>query len=590
LINFNEQNLKTMKKYLLSTVAIATLTMSALAQPACKVLFPASIAGNKTFTWADPTSWGQTPDFNIPGVFVEDTLAFVEDGTPGLNAQGNPKSQEGCNPLINGVDVAGKIAVCYRGTCEFGAKAMNAQNAGAVAVIIINRDPEAVGMGAGAQGANVTIPVVMITSVDGANIKAEMQNGPVVMFLGNKQGLNPNDLSTNTGVARIKNFAGSNSRIENGFTPAIEIYNVGNQAQSAVSVRCLISGPGGIPVYDQTAGPISMAAGDTVYIQTGNPYSFPAFSLPIYPNGDYTMSYTISLGANTDDDMSDNMLSYGFKMNDEYVSLSRLDANNDPIATSFPSNSTASYKACMSFRDANASNSKIGGYKFVPEADTAAVDMAGEEILFKVFTWSDSSVLDYNELTEVFNEAIYLTDDNDTRQVKTVDLDQSFFLDDNQLYLICLETANGVDIAFGFDNTIDYSGNTAITGISTSPIEVFPSGAAGLTWYGGGWSGTTALSLALNVVALNAGIDEVVAASVNVFPNPTQNEVSLNSSVKGAATVVVSDLAGKAVASKAVNFGNGSVQMTTEGLEAGMYVFNIQFENGQQARVNVVKN
>ena len=46
---------------------------------------------------------------------------FAEDGTTGLNPQGNPISQEGCNPLIN--DLTGKIAVIWRNTCEFGAKA-----------------------------------------------------------------------------------------------------------------------------------------------------------------------------------------------------------------------------------------------------------------------------------------------------------------------------------------------------------------------------------------------------------------------------------------------------------------------------------
>ena len=64
----------------------------------------------------------------------------------------------------------------YRNTCEFGAKALNAQNAGAEAVVIINRDPEAIGMGAGADGLNVTIPVYMITSEDGVMIKTAMND------------------------------------------------------------------------------------------------------------------------------------------------------------------------------------------------------------------------------------------------------------------------------------------------------------------------------------------------------------------------------------------------------------------------------
>ena len=65
-----------MKKYLLSALALGTFTMQALAQPSCKVTSPASIAGNLTFTWGDPTAWGQTPDHDLPGMFVQDTVMF----------------------------------------------------------------------------------------------------------------------------------------------------------------------------------------------------------------------------------------------------------------------------------------------------------------------------------------------------------------------------------------------------------------------------------------------------------------------------------------------------------------------------------
>ena len=107
---------------------------------------------------------------------------LADDGTTGLNPQGNPLSAEACNPLVN--DLTGKIAIVYRNTCEFGTKAFNAQTAGAIGIIILNRDPEVVGMGGGADGLNVTIPTVMMTSADGLLLTNEMQNGEVVMFMG----------------------------------------------------------------------------------------------------------------------------------------------------------------------------------------------------------------------------------------------------------------------------------------------------------------------------------------------------------------------------------------------------------------------
>ena len=49
--------------------------------------------------------------------------------------------------MIN--DLTGKIAVLYRNSCDFATKAWNAQVAGAVAVIVINREDDvALGMSA----------------------------------------------------------------------------------------------------------------------------------------------------------------------------------------------------------------------------------------------------------------------------------------------------------------------------------------------------------------------------------------------------------------------------------------------------------
>jgi hypothetical protein len=176
-----------MKKILL-TIAVIGAGFMAQAQVICSVQAPAGIAGNYEFTWADPSGgdWA-TPDFLIPGTYIVDTLMMVNDGSAGLNPQGNPLSAEGCNPLIN--DLTGKIAVIYRNTCEFGAKAYNAQVAGAIGVIIINREPGVIEMGGGAQGINVTIPVAFVSDATGALMVNAMATGDVVVFLGNKTGL-----------------------------------------------------------------------------------------------------------------------------------------------------------------------------------------------------------------------------------------------------------------------------------------------------------------------------------------------------------------------------------------------------------------
>jgi len=79
---------------------------------------------------------------------------------------------DGCTAITSAV--AGKIAVINRGTCEFGLKALNAQKAKAVAVIIANNQggTTVIPMGAGAVGSKVKIAALMISQNDGAALKA----------------------------------------------------------------------------------------------------------------------------------------------------------------------------------------------------------------------------------------------------------------------------------------------------------------------------------------------------------------------------------------------------------------------------------
>lgn len=96
-------------------------------------------------------------------------LILVDDGS------GN---SEGCNALINGADLSGKVALVDRGNCQFGTKALNAQNAGAIGVLVVNNVAGGpAGMSAGTDGGMVTIPAFMISQADGNIIRAEITNG-----------------------------------------------------------------------------------------------------------------------------------------------------------------------------------------------------------------------------------------------------------------------------------------------------------------------------------------------------------------------------------------------------------------------------
>ena len=115
-----------------------------------KVDAPANVAG--TIETTTSNGWGGA----ITPVPVSGLVEIVDDGTA--------QPTLGCNPLTN--DLTGKIALVDRQVCEFGKKALNAQNKGAIACIICNFEDALLGMGAGAVGGQVTIPVVMIKKPD----------------------------------------------------------------------------------------------------------------------------------------------------------------------------------------------------------------------------------------------------------------------------------------------------------------------------------------------------------------------------------------------------------------------------------------
>lgn len=73
--------------------------------------------------------------------------------------------------------VSGKIAIVKRGSCEFGTKALNMANAGALGMILVNNASEGViAMGAGVNGASVplTFPAVSVGITNGNNIIAAL--------------------------------------------------------------------------------------------------------------------------------------------------------------------------------------------------------------------------------------------------------------------------------------------------------------------------------------------------------------------------------------------------------------------------------
>ncbi|WP_299434193.1 T9SS type B sorting domain-containing protein [uncultured Aquimarina sp.] len=80
---------------------------------------------------------------------------------------GSGTTEDGCQGLVNAAAVNGNIAVIRRGSCSFTQKVLNAQNAGAIAVVIVNNDGGNGTLTMTGTGTGITIPAVMIDNGNG---------------------------------------------------------------------------------------------------------------------------------------------------------------------------------------------------------------------------------------------------------------------------------------------------------------------------------------------------------------------------------------------------------------------------------------
>lgn len=129
-------------------------------KPLLRVNSPATVAGDYD---VGLPSFG--PALGTPGVTGD--VVLVNDGT------GVPTN--GCEPILN--DVNGKIAFVDRGGCTFTIKVKNAQDAGAIGVVVADSVPGCPALGMSGTDPTIVIPTVRLTNDDGQTIKTQLVTG-----------------------------------------------------------------------------------------------------------------------------------------------------------------------------------------------------------------------------------------------------------------------------------------------------------------------------------------------------------------------------------------------------------------------------
>ncbi|MDT4952349.1 MAG: hypothetical protein QOJ02_487 [Acidobacteriota bacterium] len=118
------------------------------------------------------------PPSSIAGSYQVGTADFGPSLTSsGVTANvGQASPTDGCT-AITSASVSGKIALIDRGNCNFVSKVKNAQNAGAVGVIIADNTTGNPPPGMTGTDSTIIIPTVSITQADGNTIKAQLSSG-----------------------------------------------------------------------------------------------------------------------------------------------------------------------------------------------------------------------------------------------------------------------------------------------------------------------------------------------------------------------------------------------------------------------------
>ncbi len=571
------------------------LVGQAFSQVSFSIIEPASIAGGYDFTSnGDGTNWG-LPNLLNPADAVLDTVMIVDDGTPGINAQGVPFANEGCNTLIN--DLTGKIAFVYRydgvssNVCWYGTKVLMAEQAGAVGVIMVNREDALINVPGTTDGPLTSIPFAFISKTDGEIIRQKLDNGEdVIAFIGNKLGLYNDDVGiideTTLGPVQTATPASTaTSATEFGFDVGTQIYNYGINVQNNVNITATVNGPAG--TWTETAGPFTIAPGDSVDVFTGGTNNMAAYSQGSYPTGMYTLTYDVDIGT-TDEADYDNSLSYKFFVSDTIFSYGPIDEN-----TMLPVNN-ANYRAgqaenttCLVYDNPNGSRIAVEGMYFSAVTGyQSGVSLAGEEMAMTIYRWEDVFTdlndpnLDFAALTTLgFGYYYYPADLQDSVVYGALDFPVQF--EDNQRFLACLQNTNG-SVYIGFDTRMDYTRNVNHYLQPMVPV------ADNTGFYALGFGTNITPATSLKVFEVVVGIDEVEIPELNLYPNPATDQllISINSDMTGSLQVM--DMSGRIL--KEIDLHQEHVKsIDIDDLSAGAYLVVLQGDNGVKTERKFLK-
>lgn len=492
--------------------------------------------------------------------------------------------------LINAAQIAGRVAVLYRGSCEFGTKALAAQRAGAVACIIVNNQTTMINLAGGGNGLNVTIPVILITQADGARLRPFIDSGDSTnILIGQKRGFFANDFGfSGTGsIIRPIDWSVPFTQAERPGDYVLKlganVANFGQNAQTNVNlnIRVDFTNPAGVTstIYNQT-GTLASLPKDSIRLITT-----PDLDLNATGKGRYSIRYEAT-AANTDQFDGDNVNNQILVLSDSIYSKARVDSLGRPLLSGGirPSDATAGpYDFGIWFYAKRGHRVKVDKVKFAFVAN-AGIQLINETVVAKVQQWIDANTnnaIDPGELLEM-GEGFYLYTDslgsNSVREVAITDINTNqpgVRLDSNGVYVISVAyTGIQTGIFTCVDPVMDYTSSRPLYDNQfISPVFV-------ATWNPNGFGPTRvpSISAVTSIITNTSSVEnrERNDLNIRVYPNPARNDVYVRLSAEsmiGKVNYEVMDITGRVVMSgeKMIDGMSDQINLSVASLQQGVY-------------------
>lgn len=550
-----------MKKFvtLLATLALVFLSVATFAQDNLEIYV------NGTLVEAGPPA----ADFGgnlAAGESISGELAIVE----AANAANDTLAQQGCDSLINPMEIEGKIAVIRRGSCFFSDKVWYAQQAGAIAAIICNANPGegVITMGSGGDFAGLAeIPSGMISFEDCETILQDLANGT------------PVDVSMRVpafyGAINSYSYHTPQSQIIPIDNIQVNIVNADANDASDVVVTCDITAPGG-DVTTLTAEIETLLAGadSTVTFDIYTPVE----------QGQYTVVYT--------NNINNDIITDGFVITEDIFAVDNgtLSGFAGPSDAQFATNDAYRYHiGGLVLMSENPGKAVAASFGIANGADVFLGDPAFDFIDVVLYNGdaNGDGTLDWAASGASFSDlqAIalgqYTITGNETA--------------DDPLIMVDLFSLSGGDIELDANGayyiSIQYNGQADVATVAPAFVSGgdvgylnFPTTPLVLEQLYSGWAGEiVAVRLHLDTTT---GVDEELLTEdkIEVMPNPASDFVNITLDLEATSEEVVIDVLnyeGKVV--ETMNFDNiksQTLNIDVTKYTTGYYFFSVKTAEG----------